>query len=237
MENHLADQTPPGLRHSLVPFIRDLRARSRILATAARVRLGEAKAIAFHIRQQVQIQQGSRSRANMLFAFGAIVEREGYSDLDDFAVNGIEHHGALYAYWVALAASESLASSRGELLRIIFSDPVRLDWCRKEGARLAWEFIKAAREEETALFRKRQESGSKHWRKDPMTARQYYMITLISVRGDIPMPGVLSCGAAHDWIAMNGGHPNFWDAPAAPPTWTIGAPASDGAERWGQPAA
>lgn len=218
---------------SLVSLLRDLKARSQILVSAARLRLGEAKAVAFHIRQDFQMQQGTRSRANMLFAFGAIVEREGYLDVDDFAAYGLEHHGQLYAYWIAIAACQSLASSRGELLRVIFSDPVRLDWCRKEGARLAWEYIKRAREEETALFRRRQETGTKHWRKEPMTARQYYMITLISVRGDIPMPGILSCGAAHDWIAMNGGHPNFWDPPEAPPVWTI----NEHSGAWGRPVA
>ncbi len=204
---------------SLGALVRELRTRTRILATAARVRLGEAKAVAFHIRQQMQLADGSRSRGNLVFAFGAIAEREGYLDLDDFAINGLEHHGQLYAYWMACAATECLASSRGELLGHIFSDPERLDWCRKEGARLAWEFVKCAREEETSLFRKRQESGSKHWRKEPMTARQYYMMTLISVRGDVPMPTGLRCGPAHDWIGLNGGHPNFWTAPERPPPW------------------
>jgi hypothetical protein len=198
---------------------RELRARTRILATAARVRLGEAKAVAFHIRQQMQVADGTRTRGNLVFAFGAIAEREGYLDLDDLAINGLERHGQLYAQWMASAATECLASSRGELLRYIFSDPERLDWCRKEGARLAWEFVKSARDEETALFRRRQENASKHWRKEPMTARQYYMMTLISVRGDIPMPVGLRCGPAHDWIALNGGHPNFWIAPLRPPPW------------------
>jgi hypothetical protein len=209
------------VRDHLSRLARDLRARTRILATAARIRFGEAKAVAFHIRQQMQMQDGSRSRANLVHAFGAIAEREGYTDLDDLAISGAEHHGQLYAYWMALAATECLASSRGELLRYIFSDPGRLDWCRKEGARLAWEFVKSAREEETALFRKRQETGSKHWRKEPMTARQYYLITLISVRGDIPLPEGLRCGPAHDWIALNGAHPNFWVAPERPPPWRI----------------
>lgn len=214
------DNSAESAAGCLSTLIRELRSRTRILATAARVRLGEAKAIVFHIRQQMQMAEGSRTRGNLVFAFGAIVEREGYLDLDDLAINGLERHGQLYAYWMAGAATECLASTRGELLRHIFSDPERLGWCRKEGARLAWEFVKSARDEETALFRRRQEKGTKHWRKEPMTARQYYMMTLISVRGDIPMPVGLRCGPAHDWIALNGGHPNFWTAPERPPPWT-----------------
>ncbi len=215
--NNLVNEIAIKLRDPL----RLLKARARILENAARVRQGEAKVLAFHIRQQADVREQRRSPANLLFAFGAIVEREGYLDLDDYAVAGIEHHGQLYALWIAQAAVETLASSRGELLRHVFADPRRLDWCRKEGARLAWEHAKAAREAESALFHKRREGKTQHWRKGPMTARQHYMMTLISVRGAIPMPGNLRCGPAHDWISINGAHPNFWVAPARPPPWRL----------------
>jgi hypothetical protein len=219
--NSQSNFSGPDLRASLKDQAYRLRARARIIASTCATRLGEATAVAFHIRQQAQMKDGSRSRANLVHAHGAIHEREGYIDVDDFAINGAEHHGQLYAYWMANAAIECAGSSRGELLRHIFSDPVRLDWCRKEGARLAWEYVKSAREAETELFRQRQERGTKHWRKEPMTERQYYLITLICVRGDIPMPEGLRCGAAHDFIAMNGGHPNFWTAPDRPPPWRL----------------
>lgn len=211
----------PGVdgQSKLSDLVRQLRGRTKILANAARVLLGESKTVAFHIRQQLQMAESSQSPANRLFAFGAIAEREGYLDLDDLAVAGLEHHGHLYAEWMARAAIKCFAASRGELLRHIFADSKRLEWCRKEGARLAWEFVKSARDSETALFRKRQETGSKHWRKEPMTAKQFYMIALISVRGNIPLPHGLKCGPASDWIRMNGANPRFWEAPQRPPPW------------------
>ena len=213
------DTTTLAPSEDLKTLIRALKGRARILASAAKVRLGEAQAVASHARQRMKMADGSRTRANLVYAFGAVVERGGYLDLDDFAVAGLERHGPLYAYWLAQAANESLASDRAGLLRYIFSDPIRLDWCRQEGARLAWEYAKAARDEETALFLRRQEKGSRHWRKEAMTARQFYMMTLISVRAGISVPLGLNCGQAYDWIALNGGHPDFWTAPLRPPPW------------------
>lgn len=212
---------PDKLTGNVSRLARELRDRIKVLAHAARVRQGEAKVVAYHIQQQAQVRDGSRSRANLVYAFGAIAERVGYTELDDYAIYALEHHGPLYAWWLAEAATESLAWNRGELLRHIFSDARRYDWCRKEGARLAWEYGKAARDLETALFHERQKNKTKHWRKEPMTARQFWMITLISIRGDIPIPGPLRCGPAHDWIARNGGHPNFWEPPLRPPPWQV----------------
>ena len=197
-----------------------LRQRTRIMLDAAQIRVGELQTVAAHIKQQALFRANTRSAANRVYAFGAIVEREGYLDLDDYAIAGLEHNGLHYALWMALAAVANPASSRGELLRVIFSDPERERWCRAEGARVAWEFAKVAREQETALFHKRQAAGgSKDWRKEPVTARQHYLQTLISIRAGIPIPAKQSCGAAHDWIALNGGHPDFWTPPAGHPAW------------------
>ena len=214
-------QTVEVPAEKLSALARKLKQRTRILAHAAQVRLGEAKVLAAHIKQCAHAREGSRTRANLVYSFGSIAERGEYLDLDDYAIYGLEEHGQLYAYWIAKAASESLASSRGELLRTVFSKPHRADWCRKEGARFAWEYGKAGRDEETSAFRKRQENGAQHWRKEPMTARQYWMILLICIRGDYEMPIGLRCGPAHDWIARNGGHPNFWEPPLRPPPWNL----------------
>jgi hypothetical protein len=179
--------------------------------------------IAAHIRQQAAIRDESRTRDNLIYAFGSIVERGGYLELDDYAIAGLEHHGDLYALWLSQAALlNAAARTRGDLLRIVFADLERLTWCRAEGARLAWEHAAHAREADTAQFLERQARGGRaYWRKEPVTARQTYMMTLISVRGGFAIPSGLRRGTAHDWIAANGGHPNFWTPPEAPPRWVV----------------
>lgn len=207
-----------------------LRARTRILASAARILRGDLERVAAHIRQRADHAAKSRSRDNLIYAFGANAERGGYLYLDDFAVAGLEHHGQLYAYWMALAARETFAANRGDLLKHIFSCPRRLEWCSREGARLAREYAQKVDEEETALFQRRQANGSKDWRKSPMTARQYYRIVLIRRRGRFPDPGPLKSGPAHDWIALHNSHPDFWAAPEVGPPWLL----DDTNESWGQ---
>lgn len=212
----ISDNKP---RAALGALARQLQQRSKILAHAAKVKAGEAKVLASHCKQFASMRDGTRTRANLVYSFGSIAERGGYLDIDDYAIAGLEHHGVLYAGWMAQAASENPACSRGDLLRIIFSEKHRLKWCVREGARLAWEFSKAASDAETDLFRSRQGNPNKHWRKEPMTARQFWMITLICVRGDFEMPVGLRNGPAHDWIARHGGHPNFWKPPMRAPAW------------------
>jgi len=193
---------------------------------------GEAERLAAHIRQRADHLSKKRSRDNLVHAFGSIAEREGYLDLDDYAVAGLEHYGQLYAYWMALAARETLASSRGDLLRHIFACPTRLEFCRREGARLAREYWIAAEKLETELFNRRQKTGSKHWRKDPMTSRQYFRIALICRRGGFADPGPMKSGAAHDWIVTHGSHPDFWEAPVVAPSWVL----DDSNDGWGRSA-
>lgn len=202
-------------------YIRSLRARLLVLEQAEKIRHGELKTIAAHARQAKQVAEGSRSVANKVYAHGAIAERGGYLDIDDYAIAGLEANGDLYALWIATAAATNIPSDRGGLLRIILANPRRHAWCRAEGARLAWEFAKAARDRETALFNARQARGTKHWRKNAVTEFQHYLITLIEVRGGFRAPANLNCGRAHDWIAINGGHPNFWAPPPRPPAFDI----------------
>jgi hypothetical protein len=205
----------------LARHITSLRARLRVLEQAEQIRLGELKTIAAHARQAKQVAEGAHTVANRVYAHGAIAERGGYLNIDDYALAGLEAHGDLYALWIATTAAANPSSDRGGLLRIIFADPRRHAWCRAEGARLAWEFAKAAREKETALFHARQARGSKHWRKNAVTEFQFYMISLIEVRGGFRAPNNLNCGRAHDWIAQVGGHPDFWAPPAGPPAFDI----------------
>lgn len=199
--------------------ITSLRARLLVLEQAEKIRLGELKTIAAHARQAKQVAEGSRTRANEVFAHGAIAERGGYLHIDDYAIAGLEAHGNLYALWIASAAAANPSTDRGGLLQIVFANQGRFTWCRAEGARLAWEFVRAARERETALFHARQARGSKHWRKNAITEFQHYLITLIEVRGGFRAPANLNCGRAHDWIAQVGGHPDFWAPPAHPPVF------------------
>jgi hypothetical protein len=186
------------------------------------VKIGEAERIAFHARQQELIRAGKRNRNQQLFAHGSNAEVGDYLDLDQYAIRGLEAHGPLYAYWMAQAALMSGGKCRSDLLRCIFSNQARRDYCANLGLVISWHFARAARERETAEFLARDaEDLRKLWRKKPVTSRQRYDILLIEARLKIAAPANLRRGTAYDWIAAHGSHPDFWNAPARPPEWHI----------------
>lgn len=206
-------------RNALRGQIASLRARVRIMKAAAAVREGDAERLSFHVRQENIRRTNSRTRNNKLFAHGSVAEKGGYVDLDDLAILGLEHHGPLYAYWVAISAGE-VAGGRGEYLANIFSCHKRLAWCHSEGARVAWAWAKALRDEQTAEFEARDRAGTLgDWRKLPASARQHYLIALICRRLGVDAPQRLRRGTAYEWIKLRGGHPTFWQPPDRLPDW------------------
>lgn len=199
-----------------------LRGQANRALSARRADLADLKRIEFHQRQKELMRNDTRERNQRLFAHGSNAEVGGYYDLDEYAVRGLEAHGDLYAYWMAEAALRTRAANRAELLRCIFSDAERLDFCVQEGLAVSWYFASEARAEETAAFLDRDAPDlAKKWRKKPVTARQRYDIQLIEARLKASAPSNLRRGSAHDWIALNGGHPDFWEAPKRPPEWKL----------------
>ncbi len=207
-------------RKRLAAHIVSLRARVRILAAAAATRLGEAERLAFHVRRETLRRKQARTRNNQLFAHGSVAEKGGYVGQDDLALLGLEHHGPLYALWIAISAGE-VAGGRGAYLAHIFSCPRRLAWCRSEGSRIAWHWGKALRADQTAEFEARERAGTLgSWRKLPVSEKQHYLIALICSRRDIEAPVRLRRGTAYNWIKANGGHPDFWRPPVRMPDWS-----------------
>lgn len=200
----------------LSSIIESVRRRINIQISTARVQAGDAERVAFDVRKRAEREQNHRTRNNRLFAHGSNCEPGGYLNLDDLPICGLERHGAIYACWMARAASLCPNGNRGALLRIIFSHPERLAWCGREGARTRWEWAKKKRNEETAAFLKRQKTTSRRWRSEPISELQQYLIALIRTRGDLPEPCLSTRGEAYDWIEAKGGHPDFWTPPA---TW------------------
>jgi hypothetical protein len=199
-----------------------LRARSNAALERSRPRAAEKERIAFHARQQELMRAGTRGRNQQLFAHGSNAEVGGYLDLDQYAIRGLEAHGHLYGYWMAQAALLNGGMTRAGLLRCIFSDPVRMDYCVKLGLAISWEFARAARARATADFLAHDAGDPrKLWRKRQATPLQRYDIHLIEMRLGIEAPTNLRRGTAHDWIAKMGGHPDFWIPPARPPEWKI----------------
>lgn len=200
-----------------------LRARSNAAIERQRAAAAEKDRIAFHARQQELMRAGTRGRNQQLFAHGSNAEVGGYLDLDQYALRGLEAHGHLYGYWMAQAALMSGGTNRADLLRCIFSDPRRLDYCVKLGLAISWEFARDARARATADFLAHDADDlRKVWRKRQVTPLQRYDIHLIEMRLGIEAPKKLRRGTAHDWIAKMGGHPDFWTPPARPPEWKIG---------------
>lgn len=208
-------------REYLGQVIQSLSSRAKVLRDTALVRLGDSQRVAFHVRKANEARRNHRTRDNRLFAFGANAEVGGYVDLDDLAICGLEAHGALYCYWMSKAALARPEASRGELLAAILARPVRVDWCRREGAAVRWQWSKNRREEETAGFKARQEAGgSKAWRRQEPTELQLYLIELICVRRAIDNPSPSKRGEAFDWIDDQGGHPDYWALPTESPSWS-----------------
>ena len=215
---------PPYIKvraHLRAP-LRSLQARAKVMRATLTKRAIAARDFERHLRDARTARRRDRTRSQLLFGKGATAEKIGYLDLDDFAIVGLEAHGVLYALWIAQAAMESEARDRGTLLRHIFSSPKRLDWCRKEGARICMEFSKEAEEAATRAFQERQaKGGSKSWRKEPVTEFQLYRMEAISVRLDVPIPPNLKCGTAHDWIALHKANPEYWAIPKKLPDWDL----------------
>jgi hypothetical protein len=199
-----------------------LRARANAALARYRPEAAEKERIAFHARQQELMRAGKRERNQKLFAHGSNAEVGAYLELDQYAIRGLEAHGFLYGYWMAQAALLSGGTTRADLLRCIFSEPRRFDYCVKLGLVISWHFARAARAAETADFLKRDARDvRKLWRRRPVTPMQRYDIHLIETRLGIDAPDNLRRGTAHDWIAEKGGHPDFWTAPERPPDWKI----------------
>ena len=112
-----ASELPSSInaRERLAPHIISLRARVRILADAARIRLADADRLDFHVRRESLRRANSRTRNNRIFGHGANAEKGGYDHLPDLAILGLEHHGPLYALWMAIAANE-VTGGRGACL-------------------------------------------------------------------------------------------------------------------------
>lgn len=216
--NHTLSRAREHLRAPL----RSLTARAKVLRAAMAQRAISAREFERHLKDSRAARKRDRSRSQQLFGKGATAEKIGYLELDDYAIVGLEAHGILYALWIAQAAMESTAGDRGSLLRHIFASASRLDWCRREGARICMEFSKNADEEKTRAFNERQaKGGSKSWRKEPVTEHQLYQMSAISARLCIPIPEQLKCGTAHDWIAIHKANPDYWMIPDQLPDWEI----------------
>jgi len=210
------------VRDQLLTPLRQLRARLKLASAAAMLKAGELERVAFHERQQRLIREGSRTRNQKLFAHGSNAEHGDYLEIDQYAVRGLEAHPDLYAFWMAKAASAIIAENRGDLLRCVFSDERRQNFCVAEGLRVSWGFTRKQRAAETAEFKGRQESGNhQQWRKLPRTSFQDWMIDLIERRGEFNAPAGMRRGKAHDWIAFHDGHPDFWAPPARYPDWEL----------------
>ncbi|WP_343345885.1 hypothetical protein WJT74_01180 [Sphingomicrobium sp. XHP0239] len=214
-------ENKPPYRSILGTHLRNLTARAQVARATAGQRAIDARDFERHLRDQRAARRRNTSRSQKLFGKGAVAEKLGYLDISDEAILGLEAHGTLYATFVAQAASETEATDRGTILRYIFSCPRRLEWCEKEGARISMEFSKAADEQRTREFNKRQaKNPSRSWRKDSITEFQEYRIKAIELRLEIKAPAFSSRGAAHDWIAVHVANPDFWRIPKELPPWT-----------------
>lgn len=214
------DSNAPHTLAQTKAALQTLTARLKILKAAADLSVGDAERVAFHARKEAERRRLGRTRNNLLFAHGSNAEVGGYVDVDDLAACGLEADGDVYGMWIAEAACALPGSSRAGLLGWIFDQPERLAWCRAEGARVRWEFAKAAYQAEVAAWQRTAAFADMkaEWRKRPATAKQLYMVELIRARFPIPIeqPKSLRRGKLHSWIAKHG-NPKFWSA-AAPPT-------------------
>lgn len=211
------------VRDRLLAPLRQVRARLKLAGASAKLKAGNLERVAFHERQQRLVRENNRTRNQKLFAHGSNAELGDYELLDQYAVRGLEAHPDLYVLWMASAASVVMAKSRGDLLRCIFSEPLRRDFCVSEGLRVSWEFSRGRRVRDTADFKQRQQDGThRPWRKLPRTSFQDWMIELIERRGRFKAPAGMRRGKAYDWISFHDGHPDFWAPPARYPEWELG---------------
>ncbi|WIA57848.1 hypothetical protein N6H05_08660 [Sphingobium sp. WTD-1] len=152
------------------------------------------------------------------YVLGSTLVLAGVGDLDDTALVGLFAHPEHMQRWMRQALNAGAGPQLGDLIRWMFEEPRRLEWCRQWGRILQWRNRQALYVAEVQSFRESGRTGPKEpWRRKPVTIGQEALIAaLVELLGE-PAPRLSTRGEAFDWISARGGNPIYWREPMLPP--------------------
>jgi len=174
---------------------------------------------AIHESQTYLHRKAARNkRDRACYRIGSALEPNGGHELDDIALAGFDHLGAIGLLLLMPLAILYPGESFSGLLRRLFESaagPSIRAW--GEWSRRTWLRDLYLAETVTFLATKTGSDPKQAWRNQKPTARQEHIIREISRIDKCAEPTFGRRGEAFDWIKARGGNPRYWDAPPKPP--------------------
>ncbi|ASY43482.1 hypothetical protein CJD35_02685 [Sphingobium xenophagum] len=186
--------------------------------------VGEAKrelhiAATWHLRRASTVG----SIDNQIFAHGSAEQALGGLDLCPIAALGLKAAGSLAYPWLLDAAEANPIGTYVEHARTALARPGVRAFCVELGSYHRFQHKAAVYHEAVQKWQasSKADDPAAAWRRRPITAKQNYLITMISEclavadRWFVP-PFIQNRGEAHDWLRKAGGRPMFWRPPSKP---------------------
>lgn len=166
--------------------------------------------------QRRRAAHSARDRA--CYRIGEALEPKQGHLLDDLALTGFDHLGALGLLLLAEVALGRPGASVSELLEELFASE-HGDSLRAWGAWVRAQWLQRLYDAETDGFLASvaAKDPKARWRRRPVTARQRYLAGQIARSLGLPEPALHDRGGAFDWIGRHGGDERLSRPPPAPP--------------------
>lgn len=175
----------------------------------------------FETREHRRAEHSARDRG--CYRTGAALEPNGGHLLDDIALSGLDHLGAVGLLLLLEVAAGDRALSLSQLLAKLFRSrhgEIIRQW--GEWSRHHWLGPLVHQETVDFLKTKAGRDPKASWRSDTVTPRQSYIILEFARIFQIMAPEFATRGEAFDWIREQGGNPRFLSPPATPALPDIG---------------
>lgn len=152
------------------------------------------------------------------YALGSTLVMVGIDGINDTALLGLFAHPHRMAFWTKQALAAEAGPMLGDIIRWLFADPVRHEWCLQWGRILQWRGRKALYVEEVMGFFDSDRLGPQEpWRRKPMTIGQADLVLTLTTLLEEPAPDLKNRGEAFEWIRECAGNPHYWREPSLPP--------------------
>lgn len=176
----------------------------------------------FETWQHRRAAHSARDRA--CYRAGAALEPYGGHFLDDVALSGLDHLGAVGLVLLVQIAVQYPGLSLSGLLAKLFQSTHGVV-VRHWGEWSRWHWLRELIHQETVAFlaTEKGRDPKARWRNEEVTARQSYLILELARVLEIMAPEFATRGDAFDWIRAEGGNPRFHTPPPAPPLPDFGA--------------
>src|SRR5690606_31233929 len=158
------------------------------------------------------------------YRIGAALEPYEGHLLDDIALSGLDHLGAVGLVLLVDIAVRSPDLSLSQLLDRLFRSN-HGEVIRKWGEWSRWHWLSELVNRETNVFLASEKGRDprQRWRSEEPTLNQEYLLLEIARIGGLIAPKLSTRGDAFEWIRDQGGNPRFRNPPPSPPLPIWGA--------------